>query len=188
MRSRFPNSCLNLSQPSLWMRLTRLVPAFLAACMVVSAAHASSSDTVASSKPIVSNTPQPPAKPAAAHRRWYQIGIASWYGAESSGRPTANGEIFTGQQFTCAHRDLPLGTWLRVTNLHNHKSVFVRVNDRGPLLDDRIVDLSQRAAQAIDIKGMGYVRLDLTTPDEITRAASATISELKPPSLLPRTR
>jgi len=171
-------------QSTLWTRLLRLVPAAIAAGIVVSAAHASSNDTLSTAKPSVSST----SKATAAHRRWYQVGLASWYGAESSGRPTATGEIFDGQQMTCAHRDLPLGSWLRVTNLHNHKAIFVRVNDRGPLLDDRIVDLSQRAALALDIKGMAYVRLDLTTPDEIVRASMPTLSELRQPTILPRTR
>ena len=63
-------------------------------------------------------------------------------------------------ELTCAHRTLPLGTWLRVTNLRNRKTVLVRVNDRGPMVDGRIVDLSYAAAKAVGIDGLGKVRLE----------------------------
>jgi rare lipoprotein A len=63
-------------------------------------------------------------------------------------------------QMTCAHRTLPLGTWLRVTNLRNHKTIFVRVNDRGPVLEGRIVDLSYAAAQTLGMFGIDKVRLE----------------------------
>jgi rare lipoprotein A len=61
---------------------------------------------------------------------------------------------------TCAHRSLPLGSWIRVTNLRNHKSIFVRVNDRGPVPENRVVDLSYAAARAVGIRGLGKVKLE----------------------------
>jgi rare lipoprotein A len=84
-----------------------------------------------------------------------QEGIASWYGAEFAGRPTASGEIFTPSQLTAAHPTLPFGTMLRITNRHNNKQVTVRVNDRGPFVSARIVDVSRAAAEALDMISTG---------------------------------
>ncbi|MDW5265053.1 MULTISPECIES: septal ring lytic transglycosylase RlpA family protein [Acidobacteriaceae] len=96
---------------------------------------------------------------AKAHH-WYQIGEASWYGTRFQGHTTANGEPFNMYALTCAHRSLPLGSWIRVTNLRNHKSIFVRVNDRGPVPEDRVIDLSYAAAKAVGIHGLGKVKLE----------------------------
>ncbi len=97
------------------------------------------------------------------HRRWFQIGRASWYGGFFQGRTTANGETYDMNSLTCAHRSLPLGSLIRVTNLRNQKSVVVRVNDRGPVPDDRVVDLSYGAAKSLGFvsKGLAPVRLEL---------------------------
>jgi rare lipoprotein A len=80
-----------------------------------------------------------------------QEGIASWYGAEFDGRPTASGEIFNSSLYTAAHPTLPFGTFLSVTNLNNGRKVNVKVNDRGPFVSSRIIDLSQAAAQMLDM-------------------------------------
>jgi len=80
-----------------------------------------------------------------------QEGIASWYGREFEGRPTASGEIFNASQLTAAHPNLPFGTMIVVTNLHNNKNVTVRINDRGPFVPARIVDISRAAAERIDM-------------------------------------
>jgi rare lipoprotein A len=80
-----------------------------------------------------------------------QEGIASWYGKEFEGKPTANGEIFNPSQFTAAHPTLPFGTILTVTNKQNMKQVTIRVNDRGPFVNARIIDLSMAAAEALDM-------------------------------------
>jgi rare lipoprotein A len=80
-----------------------------------------------------------------------QEGIASWYGTEFDGRPTASGEIFNAALFTAAHPTLPFGTVLTVTNQHNNKQVSVRVNDRGPFVSARIIDLSRAAAEQLDM-------------------------------------
>ncbi len=80
-----------------------------------------------------------------------QEGIASWYGAEFEGRPTASGERFDSRLLTAAHPTLPFGTVVKVTNAHNGKSVTVRVNDRGPFVAARIIDLSRAAGEKLDM-------------------------------------
>jgi len=97
---------------------------------------------------------------------WLQIGKASWYGGKFQGRKTANGERFDMNALTCAHRDLPLGSWVRVTNLHNKKTVFLRVNDRGPMAESLIVDLSYAAAQTLGISGLGKVKIETVSPTD----------------------
>ncbi len=96
----------------------------------------------------------------------YQVGTASWYGEQFQGKPTASGEPFDMQDFTAAHPSLPLGTLVKVTNLRNGHAVVVRINDRGPVVDGRIIDLSYNAARAIGFKdrGLQKVRLDLYRP------------------------
>ena len=98
--------------------------------------------------------------PIKTFRHLIEFGQASWYGHQFQGRKTATGETYDMNLMTCAHRSLPLGSWVKVTNLKNRKSIMVRVNDRGPALDSRIVDLSYAAAQAVGLKGIGRVRLD----------------------------
>ncbi len=97
------------------------------------------------------------------HRAPYQVGTASWYGHYFHGRKTASGEPYDMYQLTAAHRNLPLGTWVKVTNLKNGRWVLVRINDRGPVPKTRIIDLSYTAAQMLDLKarGIGRVRLDI---------------------------
>jgi rare lipoprotein A len=84
-------------------------------------------------------------------------GIASWYGSDFHGRRTASGEIYNMYDYTAAHKTLPLGTYARVINLKNCKSVIVRINDRGPFVKGRIIDLSYAAAKKIDMIGPGTV-------------------------------
>jgi rare lipoprotein A len=84
-------------------------------------------------------------------------GIASWYGGYFHGRLTANGEIYNQDDFTVAHRTLPFNTYLKVTNLENNKSVVVRVNDRGPYIAPRSLDLSRTAARCLDSEYTGVV-------------------------------
>lgn len=90
-------------------------------------------------------------------------GAASYYGDELAGRPTASGESFDPARLTAAHRTLPFGTRLRVTNVRNGRSVVVRVNDRGPYSGDRVIDLSYSAANQIGLlnRGEGRVRLEI---------------------------
>jgi rare lipoprotein A len=94
-----------------------------------------------------------------------QVGVASWYGHPFDGRPTASGEIYDMEKMTAAHRTLALGTVVRVTSLVNQKTAEVRINDRGPFVQDRIVDLSHAAAQTISMPGTANVRLEvISTP------------------------
>jgi rare lipoprotein A len=95
-----------------------------------------------------------------------ETGIASWYGHPYHGRAAANGEIYDMEKMTAAHRTLPFGTWVRVTNLTNGKTVDVRIIDRGPFVEGRIIDLSHAAAGAIDLLGPGIarVRVDIISP------------------------
>ena len=159
----------------------------LAAGLIATATGAVSQDAKPTPKSPTNNTSAVSPK-IQKTRRWYQVGEASWYGPHFDGKPTANGETFDSSQLTCAHRDLPLGSWVRVTNLHNRKTVVVRVNDRGPMVDGRIVDLSHQAMLAISAYDVAYVRLDLITQDEATKSLITNISELQEPTLLPRTR
>lgn len=93
--------------------------------------------------------------------RYGETGIASWYGAKFAGRKTASGERYKPSAMTAAHRTLPFGTMVKVTNLTNNKSVIVRINDRGPYIKGRIIDLSKAAAQELEFikKGIAKVRI-----------------------------
>jgi len=109
----------------------------------------------------------------------YQVGTASWYGVQFQGKPTASGEPFDMRDFTAAHPSLPLGTFVKVTNLRNGKAVVVRINDRGPVVDGRIIDVSYNAAQALGFneRGLQTVRVDLYRP---TNYRPTTVAGLQP--------
>jgi rare lipoprotein A len=102
---------------------------------------------------------------------FHQEGIASWYGAEFEGRPTASGEIFNTSLFTAAHPILPFGTMLKVTNTHNSKTVIVKVNDRGPFVAARIIDLSRAAAQEIDMISTGTAPVIIESLEVVSLSA-----------------
>jgi rare lipoprotein A len=130
--------------------------ALLASAALIAVLGVSNSSSSQAEQPVKPQTQQP-------QHHWYQIGRASWYGRLFQGHQTASGENFDMNGLTCAHRSLPLGSLVRVTNLNNHKSVVVRVNDRGPLPDNRVIDLSYAAAQFIGFGGHGTapVRIEL---------------------------
>lgn len=96
-------------------------------------------------------------------RKYTQTGIASFYADKFEGRKTANGEIYYHIRKTAAHPDLPFGSVVKVTNLENHKFVVVRINDRGPFVQNRIIDLSKSAAQELEFvdKGLAKVKIEL---------------------------
>jgi len=106
-----------------------------------------------------------------------QEGIASWYGKEFEGKPTANGEIFNPDLFTAAHPTLPFGTILTVTNKQNMKQVTIRINDRGPFVAARIIDLSMAAAEALDMIRSG------TAPVIIEKAMNTVLGPVLGPAL-----
>jgi rare lipoprotein A len=124
--------------------------------------------------PATTPTPGPPASapsgpPPAVERQppvpgeYVEEGVASWYGIPFQGRRTSNGEIYEMHEFTAAHRTLPFNAVVRVTNLRNGKQTEVRINDRGPFVANRVIDLSLSAAQAIEMVGTGTapVRLEI---------------------------
>ena len=87
------------------------------------------------------------------------VGIASWYGKQFHGKPTANGETYNMNALTAAHKTLPLPTNVKVTNLQNGRSIIVRINDRGPFVGDRVIDLSRRAAQILGFTNQGTTKV-----------------------------
>ncbi len=99
-------------------------------------------------------------KSAVAHK---ETGIASWYGSKFHGRRTSSGEIFNMYTMTAAHKTLPLPTYARVTNLENKRSIIVKINDRGPFHDHRIIDLSYAAAAKLGFADKGTARVQLET-------------------------
>ncbi|HUN87885.1 MAG TPA: septal ring lytic transglycosylase RlpA family protein [Terriglobales bacterium] len=108
----------------------------------------------------------------------YQVGTASWYGKQFNGKTTASGEAYDMFQFTAAHRQLPLGTLVRVTNLDNGRSVVVRVNDRGPVPRTRIIDLSYGAAKMIGLSGHGIepVSLEIVQPATVATLTQSNLA------------
>ena len=111
-----------------------------------------------------------------------ELGIASWYGHPYHGRQAANGEIYDMEKPTAAHRTLPFGTWVRVTNLANGKTTDVRITDRGPFIAGRIIDVSHAAAREIELIGPGIAQVRLAI---ISAPASAVLAAVQPPALSP---
>ena len=102
-----------------------------------------------------------PSAPPPARIGYTETGVASWYGAPYHGRRAASGEIYDMRKLTAAHRTLPFETWVEVTNLSNGRRVKVRINDRGPFVKGRIIDLSMAAADEIQMIRPGTARVQL---------------------------
>ena len=117
--------------------------------------------------PVASQPPQAPAQPSpllqssTAERFFTQTGLASFYGAAHQGKTTADGNNFDQNSFTAAHRTLPFGTVVRVTNRNNGRTVKVKITDRGPHISGRIIDLSSAAAHALDMEQSGVTRVSV---------------------------
>ena len=92
---------------------------------------------------------------------FYQKGIASWYGDKYHNRRTASGEIFDKNAMTAAHKTLSFGTWVMVTNLDNGYRATVKINDRGPFVEERIIDVSEKAAEELRMKNAGLANVTL---------------------------
>jgi rare lipoprotein A len=107
-------------------------------------------------------------------------GIASWYGRDFHGKRTSGGDPYDMHDMTAAHKTLPIPTWVEVTNLENGKSVVVRVNDRGPFVDGRIIDLSYRAAQDLDMIRRGTARVQVRALADPSAAPSTTTAAATP--------
>ncbi|WP_300455151.1 septal ring lytic transglycosylase RlpA family protein [Desulfobacula sp.] len=112
--------------------------------------------------------------PLASATGFVQTGRASWYGKKFHGRKTANGEIYDMYAMTAAHKTLPLGTWVSVDNLENNRKIVVRINDRGPFVRGRIIDLSQKGAKQIGILGPGTAKVRVTALGRATSYSGRT--------------
>jgi len=153
-------------------RVGSLLPPRLALAVALSlAASGCTHHVYATRTPVPSPPAQPvPSGPPPAIERqpavpgeYVEEGVASWYGIPFDGHRTSNGDVYDMHELTAAHRTLPFGSVVRVTNLRNGRQIEVRINDRGPFVADRVIDLSLAAAQAIDMAGAGIapVRLEL---------------------------
>jgi len=110
------------------------------------------------------------------HDPTYDVtGVASWYGDKFHGKPTATGEIYDMHDLTAAHKTLPLNSMLFVTNIENGKTLMVRLNDRGPFIGERIIDLSKASAEALGITGLGNVRVQYAGPADPMAANRAPV-------------
>jgi len=155
-------------------RLKRKIVLF--ACLVLvliatACARKHKHKSVAHANPPPNVAPKKESKPNPTVPAGYsEEGVASWYGVPFNGRPAADGEIYDMEALVAAHRLLPFNTWLKVTNLANNESVNVRVIDRGPFVNGRIIDLSKAAARQIGLlgPGIGKVRLDvISSPRDV---------------------
>ena len=110
----------------------------------------------------------------------YQIGTASWYGDYFQGKATASGEPYNMYDLTAAHPTLPLGSWVRVTNLGNGRAVVVRINDRGPVVPGRIIDLSYNTARVLKFQSQGLQRVRLDVVRTKTSSSEAPAKATQP--------
>jgi|SRR5579863_10528363 len=168
--------------------MRQALPLLLAAVLLAGCAH---------HRRVARQVPNPPSGPAAATPApapgspgappfhpdpvvgYTETGIASWYGHPYHGRPAADGEIYDMEKLVAAHRTLPFNTWVRVVNLTNNQSVEVRVIDRGPFIDGRIIDLSHAAAIAIGmiVSGTAQVRMEVISAPPIVPAGIFAVQE-----------
>jgi len=141
--------------------MLRVLSQVAAGLVFTTALGALSSNRTAESQPGTPGHAQETMSPFKTRKS--QVGKASWYGRLFQHKQTASGEPYDMYQFTAAHRTLPLGSWVKVTDLKNDRSVIVRINDRGPVPKNRIIDLSYNAAKMLDMtkSGVHPVRLDL---------------------------
>ena len=122
--------------------------------------------------------------PLQSARGFIEEGTASWYGPGFHGKRTANGETYDMHAMTAAHKILPLGTIVRVTNKQNGRSLVLRINDRGPFADDRVIDLSRAAADKLDVVAKGTAPVRITAIDDRPQTASAAAkADDQPPKL-----
>lgn len=150
-------------------RPIRLVMVLVACTLIFQACGIARVGTERAENPNIRNTN----RSAAEAGRILQSGIASWYGPNFHGKATANGEVFNMNDFTAAHRTLPFNTIVEVRNTGNDKAVTVRINDRGPYVDDRVIDLSRRAAREIDMENTGTASVQIILLEEGDRPVAA---------------
>lgn len=139
--------------------MNRCLVCILACAIAIGACGKKKAVVVAPAAPVMKTRPLPePAPPIGTAER----GLASWYGHPYHGRPAADGEIYDMEKLVAAHRTLPFQTVVRVRNLGNDKTVDVRIIDRGPFVQGRIIDLSHAAAKEIDLLGPGVAQVEIT--------------------------
>ena len=143
----------------------RIAHGLMIALLIVGLGAAQGPNNSEASSAQTSRIPKSEARKPAKTRP-YEVGTASWYGEFFDGKPTASGEDYDMYDMTAAHPSLPLGSYVRVTNLRNGRAVVVKVNDRGPIVPGRIIDLSYGAARVLQFEHQGVqkVRLDLVKP------------------------
>jgi rare lipoprotein A len=181
MRILSENTILNVHSPSAVRRVVSIAAGlFLGITLSLTSIHGNrpAGTVLLEAAPVkLASQSTPPGSAIKAGTKkagdWHQIGLASWYGTQFQGKETADGETFNMHDLTCAHRFLPLGTWVKVTNLHTRKWIVVRVNDRGPVPDTRIADLSSEAAHMLGMRNRGVtrVRLDVIDPRQAVEVA-----------------
>ncbi|MGH9509813.1 MAG: septal ring lytic transglycosylase RlpA family protein [Terriglobales bacterium] len=147
--------------------MKRVLASFVVAAVLATTLGAKPVPKVVNAKKVV--------KYKKANAQPYQLGKASWYGKRFHGRKTANGESYNMFDMTAAHRHLPMGTWVKVTNLRNGRSVVLRINDRGPFVDSRVIDTSYTAAEHLGFREQGIVRVRLDIVPEPVEVAQAPI-------------
>ncbi|HYA25753.1 MAG TPA: septal ring lytic transglycosylase RlpA family protein [Terriglobales bacterium] len=147
----------------------------LALAFMVASLGAAQGPNISEAPPAPTNPTKPELNKPGGKPKPYQIGTASWYGQNFQGKETASGERYNMYDMTAAHLTLPIGSYVRVTNLRNGRAVVVRVNDRGPIVPGRIIDVSYGAAQALQFKSRGLqrVRLDLVSRPQTVVAKAA---------------
>jgi len=158
-----------------------LTIAFLVSLGAAQGPHSSGSAKYATVPQSIIEAAKPGVSKARISAKPYQVGTASWYGEYFEGKPTASGEPYNMYELTAAHPTLPLGTFVKVTNLRNRRTVVVRINDRGPVVDGRIIDVSYSAARVLNFHAQGVqrVRLDVMP----ARSVPTTMALLQRPVL-----
>ena len=161
--------------PLLRVGLLMVLAAISAACAEISVppvSVATAPAPIAPAPPVAAAEPAPAPVPEQIYR---ETGFAAWYGKELHGKRTANGEAFDMNALSAAHRTLPLGTSLRVTNLDNFKSITVKITDRGPLARSRVLDLSYGAARELGFVSQGTARVRIETLETVRDPAVYTV-------------
>ena len=153
------NRSQSLSVPVLLFALIAVAALLLAGCAPVSLSGGQHRGGGGSGKPYTVRGKT--YRPYTTDNGFTEVGVASWYGPGFHGKKTANGERYNQNAMTAAHKLLPFNTDIRVTNLDNGRSTVVRINDRGPFVANRVIDLSRRAAEQIDMIGSGTARVRL---------------------------
>ncbi|MBT5185739.1 MAG: septal ring lytic transglycosylase RlpA family protein [Kordiimonadaceae bacterium] len=157
-------------------------------CIAISACGQNSGDLQTSAPPAPSGVKV--GDPYKIAGKWYtpetnptynQVGIASWYGADFHNKQTANGETYNMNALTAAHTTLPMPSYVRVTNLENNRSLILRVNDRGPFVNNRLIDVSRRGAQLLGFERRGTTRVRVQAVDGPNAPAQVALSNTPPP-------